>query len=264
MSCQNKAICVLGSGRCGTSMVTRAINLLGVEVGSNLISADRTNPKGFWENSQIVMFHEKALKSLGFDLSKRQEEEIQPFKQELKDLVRSQFSNKQLWGWKDPRTCYFLKLWKSVLNDLGITINYLIMIRNPIDVAASFKLAYNADQKLAMSIWKQKTLLALRETYGEKRIIIDYNQFIDNSLKCLQKTSEILNLPWPQNENHLKKQLNEFVDPNLQHSRTGIENLLNNENIEEGIKELYQLCFKACNSPGFLDTEYFRNKIESL
>ncbi|GAA3324526.1 hypothetical protein GCM10020331_052750 [Ectobacillus funiculus] len=62
----------------------------------------------------------------------------------------------------------------------------------------------------------------------------------------------------PQDEKQVKNELNKFVDLKLQHSRTSIENLMNNASIEDEIKELYQLCVKACNSREILNTEYFK------
>ncbi|MFB9758268.1 sulfotransferase family protein [Ectobacillus funiculus] len=267
MSSQSKAICVLGSGRCGTSMVTRSINLIGVELGLNFFPTDSTNPKGYWENREIVMLHKKFLDSVGNNINQPQwwhRNEFRHIKQELKEFVASHFSNKELWGWKDPRTCQFIELWSEILKELNVFTHFLIMVRNPVDVAASFKRAYNADQKVAMAIWQRATLLALKKTDGESRIIFDYNQVLDNSLDCLRAISNTFDLPMPQDENKLKNELNKFVDLKLQHSRTSIENLMNNASIEDEIKELYQLCVKACNSREILNTEYFKNQVENL
>jgi hypothetical protein len=45
-------VCVLGMHRSGTSAVTRALNLLGMDLGlpECLVGLREDNPEGFWEN----------------------------------------------------------------------------------------------------------------------------------------------------------------------------------------------------------------------
>lgn len=263
---ENKAICIIGSGRCGSSMVTRAINLLGVDVGSHLYPADRTNPKGYWENSRIVMIHEKMLKTVGNNIHHEwwHKKDYIHLKQELKDYITKEYLDKEVWGWKDPRTCHFIALWNEVLNELSVTPHYVILVRNPVDIIHSFKKAYNFKDITALKLWQQRTLLSLKNTEGHKRLIFDYNQFLDNSLGCLKILSKTFNLKIEKNEIELKRQLNHFIDPSLQHSRVSLDRLLNDPFIEDDIKELYSLCYKACHSIDFFNSEIFRKKVDLL
>ncbi|GLB62112.1 sulfotransferase family protein [Cytobacillus sp. NCCP-133] len=264
---ENKAICILGSGRCGTSMVSRAINLMGVDVGSHLYPADRTNPKGYWENSRIVKIHEKMFKTVGNNIHQPlwwQQKGYSHLKEELMEYITSEYLDKGVWGWKDPRTCHFIELWNEVLNELGVTPHFVIMVRNPVDIVHSFKKAYNFEGISALKLWQQRTLLCIKKTKGHKRIIFDYNQFLDNSLECLKTISKTFNLKIIKNESELKKQLRNFIDPSLQHSRVSLERLLKDPNIDDDIKELYNLCYKACHSNEFFKSDIFSNKINLL
>lgn len=264
---KSKAVCVLGSGRCGTSMVTRAINFLGVDLGSDFIKPNRTNPKGFFENKKIVAVHKKIKAELGkrpFPAGWENRENIQPFKNELKEIIKDEFLSKKLWGWKDPRTSESIALWKEILRELNISANYMIMIRNPIDVAASYKEAYKRKEDSAIKQWKMRTLLSLKETKEEKRIIVDYDDFLEDSLGCLRKISSTFDLPWPQNEQGLKNELDSFIDPKLQHSRTSLEELMKQEDIDEDTKELYHICLKASHDPEYFQSKPFNSRIDEL
>ncbi|HEX7063884.1 MAG TPA: sulfotransferase [Bacillales bacterium] len=263
----SKAIGILGSGRCGTSMVTRAISFLGVDIGSDFVKENRTNPKGFWENKEIVSIHKQIKSELGkrpFPDGWEDKESIQPMKQELRALIEDQFLGKDLWGWKDPRTTESLAVWKEILRDLSVSTNYIIMVRNPIDVAASYQEAYNRKEGRAIRQWQMRTLLALRGTNNENRIIIDYDELLENSLEAMRRVANTFELPWPENEADLKKELDSFIDPDLQHSRTTLEELESMEDVDSDIKRLYRLCLEGAESQEFLHSASFAAQIEEL
>lgn len=263
----SKAVCVLGSGRCGTSMATRAINFIGVDLGTQFVKRDHTNPKGFWEHKKIVDIHKKIKAELGkrpFPPGWERQTSIQPYKKELKALLTDQFLNKELWGWKDPRTCESIALWRDILQELNVSAHYLIMVRNPIDVAASYKEAYNRQENSALRQWQMRTLLSLKGTNGEKRMIVDYDDFLNDSLGTIHHIAKTFDLPWPEDEAGLKDELDSFIDPGLQHSRTTLEALMNQEGIDEDIKQLYQLCIKGARSQPYLQSEQFASQIEAL
>lgn len=267
MAKSSKGICVLGSGRSGTSVVTGALDIMGVELGSNLLSPNHTNPKGFWEDKQIIEFHNALLKKLGpfnhpenWWLSKDLESNVES----IKKYLESQYSPKKVWAFKDPRTCYFLPFWKLLFNELKVEAHYLIMIRNPLDVADSFIKAYSRSQNDALSIWKKRLLLALKETEGEKRIILDYDHFLDNSLRSLITITDTFKLGLPNNETTLKNHLNSFIDLKMRHHKTSIEDLTRNGNVGDDIKNLYSICHKANLSANLVNSKEFIQEVNRL
>ena len=120
-----KAICVLGMHRSGTSAITRAINLLGVYLGeeADMMAAQSNNPEGYWERQDIFRLHERILHhlrktwdtSLPLSDGWHKSDDIKPFREELVELIKKNFSDRQLWAWKDPRSAILFALWKDVL-----------------------------------------------------------------------------------------------------------------------------------------------------
>lgn len=265
---KSQAIDVLGSGRCGTSMVTRALNFLGVDIGSEFIKTNANNPTGFWEHKKVVEIQKEINANMKWKRPYKpgwqKNAKIQPFKSELKEMTKTQFADKKFWAWKDPRNCECIELWKDILDELNMAPSYLIMIRNPIDVADSFKEAYNEKSKKSLRLWQMRTLVVLMETRGEPRIMIDYNDFLDDSLGRLHAIAEALNLPWPEDETELKQQLDDFVDSDLRHRRTDLEELDKAEDIDEEIKTLYRICLKASRYPEYFHSEQFESQIAGL
>ncbi len=141
MLARSKAIIILGMHRSGTSLLAKTIQSLGVYLGRDeeMIGPREDNPEGFWEHSEIVGVHEKLLGSLSasWDTTKPLpaewwlSEEVLPYRTKLKNIVINHFSNHSVWGFKDPRTCLLLPLWKSVFRELDIDPVYIICLRNP-------------------------------------------------------------------------------------------------------------------------------------
>lgn len=145
---------------------------------------------------------------------------------------------KEIWGWKDPRNNEYIELWKDILKELNVESHYLIIIRNPVDAVASYKRAYNRDENWARLQWQLRTLLALRGSHGEKRMIITYEELFGNSLACMRRLAQTFELPWPEDETPIKNALDEFIVPSLQRSNsaTDIETFKNREDVEQDDK----------------------------
>ena len=62
----NKSIVILGMHRSGTSALAGVFNLLGIPLGSSLISpVAGVNEKGFWEHADLVEINDRLLEAIG-------------------------------------------------------------------------------------------------------------------------------------------------------------------------------------------------------
>ena len=58
---RKRAVLVLGMHRSGTSAVSRFVNMLGFDLGEHLMAPRKDNPKGFWENEEIIHHNEELM-----------------------------------------------------------------------------------------------------------------------------------------------------------------------------------------------------------
>ncbi len=60
-------LCIAGMHRSGTSMVTRLLNLCGLEIGPqrDLLGPRSSNPEGFWENRRFIRINDAVLREQG-------------------------------------------------------------------------------------------------------------------------------------------------------------------------------------------------------
>jgi len=63
----NKTVIVLGMHRSGTSMVSGVLNILGVDIGKDLLGNHWSNPLGHFENNDFRNLNTQILKEAGGD-----------------------------------------------------------------------------------------------------------------------------------------------------------------------------------------------------
>jgi hypothetical protein len=263
----SRAVCILGMHRSGTSMISRSVNLLGVNLGEpeKLLGKAKANPKGFWEYRKITQSQEKLLKVFKHrwystkPLPSKwwEHSEAKPIQKHIKKIIKTEFYGEKLWGWKDPRNSLLLPMWKEIQTELDFDLSFIIMVRNPLDVAASLSTRNQFSVEKSVRLWAFYTLSALIWTAKENRVIIEYDDFLEDWESQLRKISNTLLISWPKNEKRLQHVMKRFVEKDLQHSRSSVEDLEQNENVPEWVVTIYKLVLKAKGSEDFLSSDAF-------
>jgi len=272
---KQKAICILGMHRSGTSAITRAVNLLGPKLGREddlMPPVEGDNPHGFWELMSLFSFHERLLSHLSSSWDNVRplpgdwwmRPEVRPFKEELRRLVESEFSGEAVWMWKDPRTCLLLPLWKEVLQDIEVDAGFIICVRNPLDVAASLSRRNNFPKDKSLALWLLYNISALFWTDGAKRILLNYDDLLEDCEYSLRKVSAFFDIPWPRDENRVHESITGFIRPQERHSHTSTELLLRDEDVPEPVKRLYRLLLESRDQDDILNSERFRREISAI
>jgi len=219
------AIVVLGMHRSGTSALTRALNLAGVDLGKHLMVAAGDNPTGFWEQKQIVDCHTELLQSLGSyfddfiplpqDWEKRAE--VQPIRHRLLDILRGEFGDKPLWGFKDPRACRLLPLWHQIISDNGAAACFVLMLRDPSEIAASLAQRSGQSWNKSLLMTLDHLLEAERQTRGCRRAIVSYDQLLGDWRGTLSTIGQALKIEWPKPLDSVAEEFTRFLDGGLWH-----------------------------------------------
>src|SRR5689334_984894 len=133
----NKTLVILGMHRSGTSLLTQWLYKCGLQIGDQLAGPGRGNIEGHFEDLDFLHLHESILinnklPSTGFittALTEIDKDSILSIQSSL------QFKNNLYheWGWKEPRTCLFLKQYRNLLPNA----KYILLYRNFNDVVDS-------------------------------------------------------------------------------------------------------------------------------
>lgn len=229
-----KAILILGMHRSGTSVLTRLVNLLGAELGSSLMAAEKgNNDKGFWEHWDIVTIHEELLAALDHDWDTPvplpdnwwKSKTVAPFRKRLLAIIKRDFADSELWCVKDPRLCLLLPLWNDMLDELGLTPLSILASRNPLDVAASLNKRDAIAEEKGLFLWLLHTLEAEHASRDHKRVIVSYESIMQNWQETADILAKALDITWPSSKENISAEVESFIDPSLRHHGSNAEQL---------------------------------------
>jgi hypothetical protein len=251
-----RVIAILGMHRSGTSTVARAVNLLGVPLGrrGEMMPATPDNPEGYWEHLGINTLQIRLLTALqrGWGTAEPLPENwlqspvVPPFKAELKKIVAAEFAGEKLWGWKDPRSCLLLPLWREILTEMDTDLSCLFVVRSPVDVAGSLMRRDGIPFAHALGIWFHYNIAALRDAAGLPLVFLNYEKLVTAWEPEMRRCAAGLNLAWPADEAAHRAAMNAFIKPELRRNRSSSDEL---EKLPLPVRELYRLMLDACETP---------------
>lgn len=202
---QKKAILVLGMHRSGTSVLTRIINLLGVDLGGNFLRPADDNPGGYWEHAEAVAIHEKLLQDLNrswHDTRALPENWLESpaaskAKEKIAALITRDFTGSLLWGVKDPRLCRLAPIWIEVAAALGFDVCALFAVRHPAEVASSLLARDGLSMESTELSWLEHFAEAEYATRDMHRSLVLYQDILSDWRGTALRVATELGLNWP-------------------------------------------------------------------
>jgi lipopolysaccharide biosynthesis protein/uncharacterized coiled-coil DUF342 family protein len=247
---QKRIVVVLGMHRSGTSLLTRGLQVLGVDLGSNLYGGIiGNNDKGFFEDVDVNEFNVEFLKALGRDwhsiepvlLEEFNAPVVHEFKLRAIQLLRNKVKNTQCFGLKDPRIAKLMPFWLSVFNHLKMRVSYVIAFRNPMSVARSLQRRDGFDLEKGYLLWGEHMLNSLSNTYGCERLVVDYDRLVAKPEEELQRIAEVFSLPFEPTSKEFIDYKTDFLDSSLRHTEFQADDLSLEQAAPPATLDLYEL-----------------------
>lgn len=232
MAARQRVIVVLGPGRCGTSTLARGLIALGVAFGDRLKPAMRKNPRGFFEDLDLLDINyrvhaclrlRKNGSSVGWIPDQAwQHADLAPLRKEAARLIRWRFGGCPVWGFKVGGVMRILPFWQQVLTELNLDVSYVLAIRHPASVARSRQqldprrgLQEKSDLEFAAQILPFAELMT-RWPY----IVVDYDRLITAPAEQMRRIAKELHLYLSQKQiAAIAHYAGEFVSEGLRHDR---------------------------------------------
>lgn len=226
------AVILLGMHRSGTSALTRVINLLGMDLPSDLMEANFANQAGYWESDELATkYHDPILASfnsawddvLPIAEELQESEDWHRFREVLAHYLVKEFHSSSGFVLKDPRMCKLVPLWLEVLADLDVELKIIIPFRDPLEVAKSLEQRDGFTLEKSSLLWLGHVLSAERETRKLTRCFVNYKQLLENPRQVIEQLTGQCGLNWPNCSEDVFKEIDEFIDPNLHHQRSTLD-----------------------------------------
>ncbi len=219
-----EGVVVLGMHRSGTSAATRVLNLIGLQLCTtdDLLGPMRGNPTGLWESKSLVELNDRLLdrlgrawwcppKSFGPEEMNQLEHERPAAAAALQRLYPH-----SPWVWKDPRLAMTLPFWRQVIRRQPVGV---LMLRNPLDVAASLKRRDDFSMTLGVALWERYNRLLVEASRGLALFVTTFDDLAEDPLAWVSEIGDFLAGQGLSTERADLQAVTSFVQPDLRHLR---------------------------------------------
>jgi GT2 family glycosyltransferase/glycosyltransferase involved in cell wall biosynthesis len=217
---------VLGMHRSGTSALARVLQLGGADIGARVAGASAGNEGGHWEDAFALELHERLLVRLGRrwdDLTALAPQALREAARLDAALVgeylRADRAAKPLWAVKDPRLCVLGGLWREQAQAAGLPVGAIVVVRHPLEVAASLEARDGIGAARALLLWLQYTIGALEVAEGLPTVVLTYGELLGDWRAAMARVAELpggSRLHWGA---QAQASVDGFLDPARRHHR---------------------------------------------
>lgn len=237
---EKTAIIVFGVHRAGTSLITRSLDALGVDLGDHLMPGSKDNPLGYFEDVRAVDTNETILRKLGrrwTDIAPLQmPREITPDwhgEIETIDAIIKSFQGNEF-AIKDPRLSLTFKIWQDRILDAGMQVKTIICVRRPSEVARSLNKRDLTPTPKGELIWFFYMISAIYNAPRGNSLFVSYETMLTSPANEVQRIANWLGADAdfrtgskPQDfvSNFIKPELRRERDRSLEHTPMAVTEL---------------------------------------
>jgi len=255
-----KVVVILGMHRSGTSALAGALAQMGVDFGKHRISPSKYNPKGYFEHPEIVALHDELLRALGsrwddylpLPSSWTETEVVGEIRSSLVGILKRDFGEASLLGFKDPRLCRLMPLWLPIFETPRTELHFVLTVRHPWEVAESLAKRDGFKSSKSFLLWLEHTLQAESISRGYKRAFVPFDEMLDDPLVVMSRLQRDFELPV--HPSRVQASLQKFLEPSLRHHRLGLAQGHGEKagaDIPSLVTEVYETIKGGDNSPEF-------------
>ncbi len=217
---------ILGMQRSGTSALARAMSILGVDLGDQLLAPTELNPSGFWEDKEGWRINHQFLEISGSEdwipgldsTVLRSSKEYQLLFAQAVRLLEERLGRHPAWAFKEPGTDRLLFFWREVFAKVGAEEKFLFVLRNPLSIADSLISFICLRPMLSYALWLEHSALAIQGTLDRLPVIVGYERLLADPRGQVLRLVEKFNRSEQMRSAELERYADKFLDSSLAHS----------------------------------------------
>ncbi len=244
---ERTAILVAGSHRSGTSALARVLSLLGCDLPKHVLAPAEDNELGFWEPVRVLQAHDVFLGSMGSswdDVAAIPDGAFvsaaaRELRQELALLLHEEYGSSSLFVVKDPRIARLLPVWLAVLAELQAAPAIALVVRNPLEVAASLRARNGFTTTKSLLLWLRHTIEYEQHSRGRARSVVLYDELLRNWHGVVARVGEDLGITWPGSSHRATVEIEHFLSERQRHHVFDWRDLEGRSDVVSWVKEAY-------------------------
>jgi len=220
-----RGVMVLGMHRSGTSAVTAAVSRLGL-VPPRRQDALRGpwNPKGHYESNLLDTLDDQLLEEMDrtwwypppsgaayWETAGK----IRTSPRRGRKVFEEAYPTGH-WVWKDPRACLLVPFWRQALGD---DVAAIVVVRHPLDVAASLTNRNETSTAFGLALWERYNRVLLGHLRDMAVWVTHFDELVADPRQWSEQAAAFLRgVGLPSAQQADSEQLASPVDPQLRHS----------------------------------------------
>lgn len=263
--------------RSGTSLFTKVLSDLGLNLPGSIQPGAPDNPKGHFESLRIVQYHDELLakKNTSWgsfeinDIGSDSDIDKEIIIKELKQILNEEFPGEGKVVLKDPRLSLFLPLWIELAEKYQLKDYHIIMLRHPVEVALSLQKRNGINRTNVFLIWMNYLFNAELASRGRKRSFVLYPDWIKAPYETISRLEKDLGVNFPEKYTKIIGEIvNKEYEPALVHYSANNESLNNHYYVENLCIKVFQNLKEFCVNPNNkklqLEMDKLRNKFQEI
>jgi hypothetical protein len=234
--------------------MARTLSLLGASLPSGIMEAHPDNPVGFWESEKVADFNDEILQALDSEwddvFAFRPRPYLSNFDRAFAgravELLEGQYDGAELIVLKDPRVSVLTGFWERALREAGYSTTYVIMVRNPLEVAESLRTRNSFPSDKSLLLWSSYMTAVERDTRGLPRTFVSYDDLMRDWRKVRSRIQDASGVPFPRDTPAAANEIDRFLDGRLRHHESTADDLSARGDVPAYVKTLYELFRAAC------------------
>ena len=234
--------------------MTRTLSLLGASLPKGLMPAlANNNESGFWEPLSVAQLNDEILQALDSDwddvFAFKPRQYLSNFDRfylgRAVEILEQEFDGSQLIVLKDPRISVLSSFWDRALREAGFEPHYIVMVRNPLEVAESLRTRDGFPREKSLLLWSSYMIAAERDTRERKRTFVAFDHLMSDWRAVRSRIEQDTGVPFPRDTAAAAIEVDRFLNRNLRHHSPG-DDLYSRADVPDEVKTLYRVFSAAC------------------
>lgn len=227
MLAEKLAVVVLGAHRSGTSAITSILSISGFTLPRTLLPTQPDNAAGVYESAVIVDLNDELLAMGDASWHELFPPDDAPLLSnsgavalaKAEAALAAEFGDATNIVLKDPRISVLTAFWKQALERQGFWPAFVIMVRNPNEIAASLAKRDGFSIERGLLLWLTNMLAAEQKSRGSRRVFVDFEQLFEDPSRVLDRVEAMTGRPLPRRTRAANLEVQRALRGDLRHRR---------------------------------------------